>query len=256
LQLHVHEWGDPSAPALVCLHGVTAHGRRYRRAAEERLAARWHVLAPDLRGHGHSDWEPPWDVEAHLEDLLDTFGERPAVWLGHSFGGRLLLELAARRPDLVERAVLLDPAIQVLPHVAYDLAEDERKEAAYATPEEFVRARLESGRLLHTPLDIVEEEAREHLEPLPDGRLRPRYCKSAVIVAWSEMAKPPPPPGRLAAEALLVVGDRSWLLTDEQVELYEAALGPRLATVTVPGGHTVLWDAYSETLDAIEAFLA
>ena len=38
MELNLHEWGDPSAPPVVCLHGVNAHGRRFRRLAEERLA--------------------------------------------------------------------------------------------------------------------------------------------------------------------------------------------------------------------------
>src|SRR5207244_12005158 len=107
--LHLHEWGGPSAPPLVCLHGVTGHGRRFRRLAEERLAERFRVLAPDLRGHGRSAWEPPWTLRANLADVLETVaaaGVDRAVWLGHSYGGRLILELAALEPDRIERAVL------------------------------------------------------------------------------------------------------------------------------------------------------
>src|SRR5437660_1988232 len=98
--LHLHEWGEPSAPPLVCLHGVTGHGRRFRKLAEERLAQRFHVLAPDLRGHGRSEWEPPWRLDTLIGDVLDTVGELRAAWLGHSLGGRLVLELAARQPGL------------------------------------------------------------------------------------------------------------------------------------------------------------
>src|SRR4029079_10705687 len=98
MPLHLHEWGDPDAPPVVCLHGVTAHGARYRRLAQEALRAR-RVLAPDLRGHGRSEWEPPWSIAQQLEDLLETVdgaGVGRAAWIGHSYGGRLLHELAAR----------------------------------------------------------------------------------------------------------------------------------------------------------------
>ena len=117
MRLHVHEWGDPTAPTVVCLHGVMAHGARFRKLAEERLAERFHVLAPDLRGHGRSGWDEPWTLEAHVDDLLET-GGGPAAWIGHSFGGRLAHELAARRPELVERAALLDPAVYAPPDIA------------------------------------------------------------------------------------------------------------------------------------------
>lgn len=256
MRLHVHAWGAEGAPRLVCLHGVTAHGRRFRKLAEERLADRYRVLAPDLRGHGRSGWEPPWSLDTHLADLLETVGEEPAVWLGHSFGGRLVVELIARRPGLVKRALLLDPALYVLPHVALDMAEEERKETSFASPEEAIQARLDSGRLFHTPRAFLEEEMREHLERRGDGRLRYRYLKSAVITAWSHMATPPPSFTRLRVPTLLVVGQRSWLVLDHQIAEYAAALDDLLSVVTVPGGHTVLWDAFVETAAAIDAFLA
>ena len=94
--LHLHEWGDHDAPAIVCLHGITTHGLRFRRLAEERLAHRFRVLAPDLRGHGRSGWEPPWNLSTHLADVIETVdaaGVGRATWLGHSFGARLILEL-------------------------------------------------------------------------------------------------------------------------------------------------------------------
>ena len=100
MQLHLHEWGHAEAPAVVCLHGVSAHGRRYRRLAEDRLARRFRVLAPDLRGHGRSGYEPPWSITTQLGDVVETIeatGAEPRVWIGHSYGARLILELCARR---------------------------------------------------------------------------------------------------------------------------------------------------------------
>src|SRR2546423_6811203 len=118
MELHLREWGDPNAPVVVCLHGVNAHGRRFRRLAEERLARRFRVLAPDLRGHGFSDWGPPWTIATHAHDVLETLdaaGVRRARFVGHSFGGRLVLELAAPAPPLLELFALLAPPIQILP---------------------------------------------------------------------------------------------------------------------------------------------
>jgi lipase len=250
--LVVHAWGDPGAPAVVCLHGVTAHGARFRKLAEERLG-RFRVLAPDLRGHGHSSWEPPWDADTHVADVIPLV-EGSGVWLGHSFGGRLALEVAARHPERVEKLVLLDPAIRVLPHVALDLAEQERKDVSFASAEEAIQARLDSGRIFSTSAELLEEEMAVHLEPGLDGRLRFRYCRSAVIAAWSIMASEPPPFPRVPT--LLVLGKRSWLLLDEQAAAYREALGDLLSVVQVPGGHTVLWDDFDATAEAIEDFLA
>ena len=253
MKLNVHEWGDPGGRPVVCLHGVTSYGGRFRDLAG-RLGDGYRVIAPDLRGHGHSSWEPPWDVHDHLADVLDTVPPDASLWIGHSFGGRLVAELAARHPKRVARLVLLDPALQVLPHVAFDLAELERADASYATVEEAVQVRYDSARVLLAPRELVIESDAAHLEPGPDGRLRYRYCKSAVIAAWSIMASPPPAPAQVPT--LLVTGAESWLTLGEQEEAYRDALGALLEHVTVPGGHTVYWDALDETAEAVAAFLA
>jgi len=256
VRLHVHAWGDPdSSPPLVCLHGVTAHGPHFRRLAEERLAARYRVLAPDLRGHGRSGWEPPWTIEAHLDDLVETLGERSAIWVGHSFGGRLVLELATRRPELVERAVLLDPAIQLLPHVGFDMAELSRPDRVYASLAEAVERRYAESRLILTPRALLEEELAEHLVPDGDGNLRYRYCQSTVVAAYGEMTRDAPPWERLHAPTLLVVGAESWILLDHLLDGFRTTLGERATVATVPGGHTVLWEAFDETAAAVAAFL-
>ena len=178
MRLHMHEWGDAAAPPVVCVHGVSAHGRRFRKLAEERLASSFRVLAPDLRGHGFSERDPPWDIATHVRDLeetLEALGVATPAWVGHSFGGRLLLELAAQEPERIRCAVLLDPAIQILPHVGYDFAQQAANDHTFTTENEAIESRLTGTAL--TPRAFVEEEAREHLVPSPDGRLRWRCSK-------------------------------------------------------------------------------
>lgn len=256
MELHVHEWGDRSARPIVCLHGVNAHGRRFRKLAEERLAGRFRVLAPDLRGHGFSDWEPPWTIATHAHDVLETLdglGVWRATWLGHSFGGRLVLELAALAPERVERAILLDPAVQILPHVGFDFAERERADLSFASPEDAIETRLAGGD--PTPRPFVEEDVAEHLVQHPDGRFRYRYCQSTVVSLYGELTTPPPPAETLAAPTLLLHADSFGLVRSDQIEAYRHALGDRLELVTVPGGHLVLWDAWVQTAEAVDRFL-
>ena len=256
MQLHLHEWGDAAAPAVVCLHGVSAHGRRYRRLAEERLSRRYRILAPDLRGHGRSGYEPPWSIATQLGDVLETLdaaGAEPQAWIGHSYGARLILELCARDPERVRLAVLLDPAIQILPHVGLNFAEEAARDHSFGDAGEAIAARLASG--APTPREFLEEEAREHLEPSPDGRLRWRFCRSAVVTAYGELCTDPPPPTVLPAPALLVHAEQFGLVREEQLEDYVRQIGDRLEVVAVPGGHIVYWDSYEQTADAVEAFL-
>jgi lipase len=256
MRLHVHEWGETSSPPLVCLHGVGAHGASFRRLAEERLAARFRVLAPDLRGHGRSPWEPPWGLATQLDDVLETLegvGVKPSAWVGHSLGARLILELAAREPELVERAVLLDPAIRLRPDIALALAEEARRELRFPRPAEAVLPAF-GGRRFHTPPERLDEERDEHLEAFGGG-YRWRYCPSAVAALLGELASFAPPPEQLRAPILLVLGADESVVGPRQLARYERALADRLRVERVPGGHVVLWDAFEETADAAAEFL-
>ena len=252
--LHVHEWGDPAAPTLVCLHGVTSHGARFRRLAEDYLAERFHVVAPDLRGHGRSPWEPPWSLEQHLDDVLAAVPEDARLWVGHSFGGRLLLELAARDPDRVERGVLLDPAIWVPGPEALPRAEAVREDVSFPGLDDAVDARYADGSVHAAPRRLLDEDFREHLVRGDDGRYRLRFCRSAVVAAYGEMARLPPQ-GRLAAPLLVVRARDSDVCRQPLLDGYREIAGDLLESVEVPGGHVVMWDALAETAAAIDGFL-
>jgi lipase len=252
--LALHEWGSPDAPRIVCLHGVTSHGRHFAALAEDWLTD-FRVLAPDLLGHGSSPYEPPWDLEAHIEAIVETVGREPTILVGHSFGGRLAFELAARAPKLVPRLVLLDPAIHLLPEVALFAAENARKERTYVSFEEGIEQRYVESQLQRAPKELVEEELGQHLVLDDDGLYRYRYCQSAVVAAYGEMASEPPLFERVKVPTLLVLGERSYLSYDHLLEAHQAALGDLLEVVVVPGGHTVLWDALEETVDALAVFL-
>ncbi len=255
MKLHLEAWGDPGRPALVCVHGVTAHGNGFAPLVREGLADAFYVLAPDLRGHGCSDWEPPWRVEQHLEDLLETVPATAALWLGHSFGGRLVLELAARHPERVARAMLLDPALWVPPPIALEEAEALRPDVSYATLAEAVAARLDSG-ADHAPnREAVEETFASHLARGDDGRLRFRYSRSAAIAAYGEMAQAPPLQ-TLTRPVCIARARASRVCPTELIDVYRESAGELLTTVELPGGHIVMWDAAAETARAVLAFMS
>lgn len=254
-RLHAYAWGPEDAPPVLCVHGVNAHGLRFRKLAEERLAGRFRVVAVDLRGHGRSDWEPPWDLDTHVADLLETadaLGIARASWIGHSFGGRLTLELAARAPERVERAVLLDPALWVPPAHALAAAEEQRAGRDFASVEEAIAWRRGLSEL--APQALLDEEMEQHLVRGGDGRLRLRYCPSAVVAAYGEMAKPPPLDEASGVPMLIVRAPAADICPDALVDVCREHL-PGLEVVDVPGGHIVTWDAFDETADAVERFL-
>ncbi|MHB8468759.1 MAG: alpha/beta fold hydrolase [Gaiellaceae bacterium] len=233
------------------MHGVTGHGGRFAQLAEERWAKRFRVLAPDLRGHHRSGWEPPWTFATHVADLVETIdglGLEQPDWVGHSFGGRLILELAARHPERIRRAVLLDPAIHVLPQIAAYYANEERGDPVYASPEAYVDSRDDAGGL---DRGRAVADTALHVEPLPDGRVRRLTSQAAVVSIYGELASEPPPPETLAMPALLVYAPAYGLVRDEHL----AAYGERAELVAVPGMHMLMWSAFDETASAVENFL-
>jgi lipase len=215
------------------------------------------VIAPDLRGHGRSGWEPPWTIPTQLADLVETtgaLGVERADWVGHSWGGRLVLELAAAHPERVRRAVLLDPAIQPLPGPSQHLAETELDGGTYPSAEAYVQQRLASSPL--TPRAAAERDVEQHFDVLPDGGVRRRSCRPAVVSIYGELVAPPPPPETLRdIPTLLLYAPDFGLVREEQVAAYRDALGDGLDVIAVPGMHMVMWDAFDETAAAVDAFL-
>jgi lipase len=254
VSLAVHRFGDERLPPLVCLHGVTSHGRHFAQLAE-RLVGSHHVVALDLRGHGDSPWDPPWHLEQHVADVLAAAPDGPCAWLGHSFGGRVAYEAAAAEPGRVDRLVLLDPAIRIPAHVGLAAAENARRDRSYVTFAEGIDRRYEESVLTTAPRGLVEEELRTHLVADGEGRFRYRYLQSAVVAAYGEMTRESPPFEGVRVPTLLVLGETSYLPYDDLLEAHAAALGDLLHVRRITAGHTLLWDALEETAAAIAAFL-
>jgi pimeloyl-ACP methyl ester carboxylesterase len=111
------EFGNPAAPAVLCVHGLTRNGRDFDPLAEA-LAEHFHVICPDLPGRGRSDWlgeamayQPPTYVVA-LAHLLAALN-KPVAWVGTSLGGICGMMAAAAQNAPVTKLVLNDvgPAI-------------------------------------------------------------------------------------------------------------------------------------------------
>jgi pimeloyl-ACP methyl ester carboxylesterase len=114
VQLHTLDWGGDGAP-IVILHATGFLGRIYR-ALAERLRAIGHVYSYDQRGHGDSsaapDNEYTWDATMRdLEGFITARGWSGFRAVGHSAGATALGSLASERPNLIARAVLLEPVI-------------------------------------------------------------------------------------------------------------------------------------------------
>ncbi len=113
--LTMHRYGDPDAPTVVLLHGLTEAGTTWPDLVAHWGDA-WDVLAPDLRGHGESprftEGELANAPEVMLADVVQILDRQPArvVLVGHSLGGLLALRAAVARADRVVALILEDPA--------------------------------------------------------------------------------------------------------------------------------------------------
>lgn len=118
LRLHVADWGNAEAPPLILLHGGRDHCRSWDLIARA-LQPYFHVLAPDLRGHGDSDWTKggSYALTEYVYDLsrLVRGLARPVTLLGHSMGGMVALIYAGTFPEQVSSLVVLD-GVTVLPN--------------------------------------------------------------------------------------------------------------------------------------------
>jgi pimeloyl-ACP methyl ester carboxylesterase len=104
---------DPTLPAVVLLHGLTATRHYVVMGSKSLQRDGFRVLAYDARGHGASDPSPPYDYPSLAADLvavLDGAGIDRAVLAGASMGAHTAARLAIEQPDRVAGLVAITPA--------------------------------------------------------------------------------------------------------------------------------------------------
>ncbi|MBO0677620.1 alpha/beta hydrolase [Mycolicibacterium sp. S2-37] len=257
MTLHVHRYGPDGPPHLLALHGLTGHGRRWETLSTRHLAE-FTVVAPDLIGHGRSSWAAPWTIESNttaLAALLDADAEGPVVVAGHSFGGAVALDLAARRPDLVAGLVLLDPATGLDGEWMREIADDMFASPDYTDRAEARREKV-SGAWGEVTEAEVDRELDEHLVELPNGRSGWRIDVPAMMAYWSELARPIPVP-RDGVPVTLIHATRTRppYATDELISTLDTALGPNLTVLKWDCDHMVPQARPEETAAVIRGHL-
>jgi 3-oxoadipate enol-lactonase len=186
---------------VLLLHAGIADRRMWREQIAALEAAGHRVLAPDRPGFGYAALEPPTvDYVAFAVDVLDG----PAAVVGCSFGGRVALEVAGSRPDLVSRLVLVAPGLG-------SIEWSEGSQTGFAEEE----AILEQGDLA----GAAAQQARMWLAPNASAEVRElteamtvRSYDQQLPVEGEVRAVWPEPSaetrlGELDVPALLVVGD-------------------------------------------------
>jgi pimeloyl-ACP methyl ester carboxylesterase len=147
LRLHYVDWGNRTKPPLLLLHGGRDHCRNWDWTAAA-LRDDWHVIAPDLRGHGDSQWSPDgsYTMAGFLYDLAQLVHQQrlaPVTIVAHSLGGHIALRYAGIYPEAVAKLV----AIEGLGPSPAAMAERGRKDIAARMDEWIREQRGLAGRL-------------------------------------------------------------------------------------------------------------
>jgi lipase len=246
------------SPTVLLLHGVSGHGRRMDGLVGHEasgLASR-RCIAPDLRGHGESTWSAPWGLEQHLLDVAELVDHvaahrstGPLDVIGHSWGGLLALHLAARRPDLVGRLVLLDPAV-ALPDAA-EKAEFLGSQPPFPTFEELLANRIAS--VGASGAAHAEADCRLVAVEKTNGWQLP-WRRAAVTTMMSDTAWDPPRLPR-PLPVLLVTAERGGFVNDTLRSSLFLSCGDLYREEMIDSGHMVYWEQLDLVATLVGTFL-
>ncbi len=270
LRLHYVDWGNENAPPLMLIHGGRDHCRSWDAMARE-LQPHFHVVAPDLRGHGDSEWTKggSYALTEYVYDLtrlVHGLGADRVHLVGHSMGGMVSLIYAGSFPDKVASLVVLD-GVTVLPDakkppVAGRIAKwvnqldalHARAPRRYATIEDAAAQMIAHNKRLsrELALHLATHGARKNadgtfswkFDPYQRAMAPQRLWPDDHVALWSAIACP----------TLLLHAGESFLDASQAAGI--AGYFKQARTETISGaGHWLHHDRPDEVLRAVRSFL-
>jgi pimeloyl-ACP methyl ester carboxylesterase len=246
LSLSLRMWGECGPPQLLLVHGYGDNAlvwQQFASTIEDSCCA----LALDLRGHGHSDWDPAGtyalpDLVADVVNVLDELCPAPVVLVGHSLGAQVAMSAAAALRERICALVLVDVALRSnelsAAHVRRKLRERQR---VYESAAQYVTLLREQFPLAREPLLGVLAEGA--LRANPDGSWQERcdpllvnrddsIDAQAILTALQRIARP----------ILFVRGAGSAVLSRDAVRQVMAELPQSRLSVVATAGHAVMLD--------------
>ncbi len=274
LRLRYVDWGNPGAPPLILLHGGRDHSRSWDWTAQA-LRDKWHVIAPDLRGHGDSDWSPSGDYGGlttlyDLAQLIHQLQLAPVTIVAHSYGGNIALRYTGTYPANVRKLV----AIEGLGPSPKMMAERAGKPIDARLREWIDAKRALAGRLPHKYATLDEAYARmkEANRYLSDEQARHLTVQGTSqnedgTFSWKfdpYMRVFPPFDlgqaeteslwGAIACPTLLMYGADSWASNPEKDGRLNAFKSARVV-VFEKAGHWLHHDQFDRFVAELKAFL-
>jgi pimeloyl-ACP methyl ester carboxylesterase len=261
--------GDPSAPAVVFLHGGGQTRRSWGRAADAVAGRGWQAVTVDLRGHGESDWSPAGDyrVTRFAGDVLRVLERLPPnpVIVGASLGGFTAMLLAGELAPRVVRAVVLVDIVPDMNPAGAERIHDfmaDRMQSGFASLDEVADAIARYNPHRRRPADLAGLRANLRQR---DGRWYwhwdPKFIDGTAASPPIEVTETDRMHRAVAAilrdgvPMLLVRGQMSDLVTEDRAQAFLQRF-PGVDFVDVGGaGHMVAGDRNDVFADAVVAFL-
>ena len=247
LKLHYLDFGNPSAPPLVCIHGLSGNAHNFDGLAPH-LTDHYHVISIDVRGRGDSQWGPPGEYAPpvyinDLSQMLEALKLDRVSLIGTSMGGIVSMLFAGGYPQRVERLVLNDIGPEVDPaglkritgyftDAPFDFKDMAEVAAYYRANYPF---------LAEAPEAELTEFVRWAVKPAADGRLTWKIDPAVRNIPRTGTAARPMdmwvPYTRIAARTLVIRGAQSDILSVATAQRMCRVL-PGAKLVEIPGvGH-------------------
>lgn len=249
-------WGAGD-PELVLLHGGAQNAHTWDTVA---LALDRPLLAVDLPGHGHSDWREdrdytPGPLADDVAPAVAALAPKARTLVGMSLGGLTAITLAARRPDLLTRLVVVD----VTPMGRRETEDKGREIADFVSgPESFASFdELLERTVAHHPhrsRRSLERGALHNARQREDGRWEWRYDRRPSGRDRADSSEVWDSLEQVRAPTLLVRGARSRVVTDEDVEELRRARPDAEVVVVADAGHSIQGDQPLELARVLDGF--
>ena len=250
LRFHYLDWGNPTNPPLVLLHGVgqTCHTWDLFAAA---MSPHFHVMAFDQRGHGDTDWAADKDYSRRsmvkdVEGFTTALGLNRFFLTGMSMGGANSLSFTATNPDRVEALVVVDvgprvenKGVQNIRNFMKDFREFDSLDEAAAVIHKFNPRR---------PLEIIRKYTVVYnLKQLPSGKWTWKYDtyfseghrRGDIKQMQEELSQEVK---KITCPTLLVKGAESDVLSLDGARLLQTAIPGSEFALVAGAGHSVMGD--------------
>jgi len=274
LRLHYLDWGNVDAPPLLLLHGGRDHCRSWDWVAT-RLRGDWHIIAPDLRGHGDSQWSQDghYGMDGFIYDLAQLIGQQqlaPLTLVGHSLGGNICLRYSGIYPENVRKVVAIEgmgpSPTMIAQEASIGIAErmqkwiTEQRQLAGRRPRRYASIADALQRMQEENPHLSAEHARhltQHgVTQNEDGTYSWKFDN--YLRSWAPLdmtrAQIQELWARIRCPTLLVYGNESWASNPKSDGRVEHFRNATVATVA-QAGHWVHHDRPEEFLALLRSFL-